>query len=140
MDANEKSTKSIETVRPEGPEIKAYHIYRDGARDLRFCGQILGEGSYGTGGNSGYQCDWNRGVDVRIYRTVRGKYVMKVYRWSQWQGEGESHDAEVCDNVQALYVALCRDDGKMPPASKEAWEAAARHDEAIRVIECEEVE
>jgi hypothetical protein len=64
-----------------------YRIGRDGDRDLTFTGKLIGTGKGGSGGTSGYPCDWNRGVTVRIYRTTGGKYVVAWDHWSQWQGE-----------------------------------------------------
>ncbi|NOX54289.1 MAG: hypothetical protein GXP27_07570 [Planctomycetes bacterium] len=66
-----------------------YTVRRDGDRDLEFTGVELGSGSMGTGGTSGYACDFDRGTEVSIYRTTGGRYVAAVRQWSRWEGEHE---------------------------------------------------
>ena len=122
-------------------DIKTWRIPRDGDRDLRFRGVLLGEGEHGTGGTSGYKCDWTRGVSVRIYRTDGGKYVHRVKWWSLWQGEGEKWEVRVYASPRALLDGMMQsDDGELRPADKEAWEAACNKDEALSALECEEIE
>lgn len=100
-------------------------LVRDGDLDLRFRGWRLGAGEHGTGGNSGYSCDWTRGITVEIYITEGGNLIGHLRRWSKWQGEGGSHDCEVFSGFEEL-VAWLREDagGYLGPASKEALEQA----------------
>jgi len=87
-------------------EPKNYRIRRDGDRDLSFKGWKIGSGEHGTGGTSGYEKDWNRGVEVKIYLTVSGRFVVKIYHWTCWQGESPSHQATVCSSLEAVYDYL----------------------------------
>lgn len=121
-------------------DTERYRIERDGDRDLEFTGSLLGEGSHGTGGNSGYSCDWNRGTTVRIYRTEGGHYICAVRQWSQWQGEGELNRASVCSTAEEVLAWLTDDcGGDLGRASKEAWEKAGKVNDGISDLEVEEV-
>jgi hypothetical protein len=62
-------------------------LNRDNDIPLTFVGELIGEGESGTGGNSGYRCDWNRGTKIAIYKTEGDNYVVHTHHWSCWQGE-----------------------------------------------------
>lgn len=110
---------------PDG-DPQEFRVLRDGDRDLRFTGWLLGEGEHGTGGNSGFRKDWTRGIVVQIYLTTGRRIVVGARRWSRWQGEGEIHTAEACRTASEALSWLEADsrDGRLGPASKAAWEAA----------------
>ncbi len=116
--------------RPQGTEnLNATHehrIERDGGRDLTFKGWLIGEGSHGTGGNSGYESDWTRGVKVYVYLTTGGNLVTAAERWSRWQGEGGICTAASHKSPSQALAWLKGDSSKgtLGPASKEAWENA----------------
>lgn len=137
--AHREHPDPIETA-PETIEWSEYRIPRDGDRDLSFEGKLLGEGSHGTGGNSGFVKDWTRGTDVEIYRTKGGSYVVSVRQWSRWQGEGEVNRAAICKSPSEVLNWLTDDcGGTLGPASKEAWDAAAGADQGIAAMGYEEV-
>jgi hypothetical protein len=118
----------------------AHRITRDGERDLGFTGRVVGAGTCGTGGSSGYACDWNRGTDVNIYLTVGGRIVTAVHQWSMWQGERDSYRAAVHDTPAAALVWLVEDaGGELGPASKEAWEEACSEAPELAGQDVEEV-
>jgi hypothetical protein len=124
---------------------KVYTVRRDGDRPLRFHGMLLGEGEHGTGGTSGYKCDWNRGVRVRIYRRKAGGYVVTWAHWSQWQGERGQRRAEVCATPEGVLIAL-RDGevtggtGELRAAELEALEDAATRDDGLSAIAVEDLD
>ncbi len=121
--------------------VKTYTVRRDGDRDLEFSGVLLGEGRNGSGGTSGYSCDWNRGTDVSIYRTVSGRYVVSVHQWSAWQGETDLHRAAACDGPEDVLSWLVDDcGGQLGRASKEALEAAATNDEGLAGVLTERID
>ncbi len=103
-------------------EPETWHKEREGHRDLCFKGWKLGVGENGSGGNSGYRCDWTRGVRVGIYLTVGGKFVLCRNYWSNWQGETSHREAAIYDSVQALYDGLTDDENRLQTAEKEAFE------------------
>lgn len=102
-------------------------VIRDGDRDLRFRGWRVGKGTTGSGGSSGYACDWNRGTRIRIWITTGGRIVTGAEQWSCWQGEGETHRAAAHKTPEAALAWLTEDSytgDHLGPASKEAWEDA----------------
>jgi hypothetical protein len=128
----------------EGCE-KVYQVHRDGDRPLRFRGVLLGEGEHGTGGTSGYKCDWNRGVKVRIYRRKAGGYVVTWAHWSQWQGERGQRHAEVCATPEGVLIALRGGEstggkGELRPAEAAALADAAESDDGLATIAVEDLD
>jgi hypothetical protein len=135
----DEQTKTSETT-PEN-QIKRYTIKRDGDRPLSFRGQRIGEGNHGSGGSSGYECDWNRGVRVRIYRRAVGGYVVTWYHWSQWQGEGSSLRATICATAGDVVTALRDDeDGAIRQAEAEALADAAKVDDGLAAVSVEDLD
>ncbi len=96
---------------------------RTAGRDVRFRGWEIAEGRHGSGGSSGYDCDWNRGVVVTLYLSVAGQWVIHRDYWSQWQGESGRQEAEICCDPTSLLRAL-EQEGELRPAEKAAWENA----------------
>jgi hypothetical protein len=90
----------------DGPHKKI--IKRDGDRDLAFTGWLIGLGKHGTGG-SGYECDWTQGTETGIYLTTGGNLVVRIHRWSRWQGVGERNDAVIVRSADALLRYLRED-------------------------------
>lgn len=134
-----ETTETTKTPTPESP-VKRWTIPRDGNRPLVFRGTRIGEGEHGSGGSSGYECDWNRGCKVRIYRRAVGGYVVTRYYWSQWQGEGAAHDATICADAAAVLAALRDDDGAIRRAEAEALADAAGSDEALAAVSVEDLD
>lgn len=124
-------------------EIKRWTIQRDGDRPLRFKGERIGEGEHGTGGNSGYRCDWNRGVKVHIYRREAGGYVVVRNYWSHWQGEDGRTEAVVCDTPASVLNALTDPDAAegsvLRKAEADALADAALSDEGIAGVAVEDI-
>lgn len=120
-------------------EVHAHRIVRDGDRDISFRGWLLGEGESGSGGTSGYRCDWTRGVTVKIYLTTGGNYVVSKSFWSRWQGEGESFEGGIYRSGEALLEAL-KTDGALRKAEKEAWEEACVDWAPLAALEAESVD
>ena len=127
-------------TRPAESPIKRYTIKRDGDRPLSFRGERIGEGNHGSGGTSGYKCDWNRGVCVRIYRRVVGGYVVTWYGWSCWQGEGSSYRATICATAADVVAALRDEDGTIRRAEAEALADAAGSDDALDAVSVEDLD
>lgn len=123
---------SNEAKRPQGTEDwsepEAQLVRRSDDRDIRFNGWKLGGGSEGTGGSSGYACDWNRGTRIRLYLTEAGAVIIGRYSWSHWQGESDHYSAEVilpsAELGSLVLAALRGEDGRLGEAAKEAWESA----------------
>ncbi len=132
-------TKDTAAVEADS-KVKRWTLERDGDRPLRFRGEQLGEGESGSGGTSGYRCDWNRGVKVTIFRLASGGYVLRRFFWSQWQGEQDRAEATVCPTAAALLEALRDDGGELRRAEAEALDDAAGADEGIAAVAVEDLD
>ena len=117
-----------------------FTIRRDGDKDLTFNGLRLGSGSDHES-NGSQDSRWS---EIDIYRTDSGKYVVaQVYR-TQWQGESESHHAEVCESAAEVLGLLELEEDEEGPGgisnmAKEALEAAAENDSAFAGLTTEAV-
>lgn len=131
-------TKAKEAKATDSP-IKRWTLERDGDRPLRFRGEKIGEGESGSGGTSGYKCDWTRGVRVSIYRTTGGNYVVRRNYWSCWQGEGARLSAALCRSPVEVLEALRDDDGAIRTAEAEALDEAS-DDPGIATVAVEQVD
>jgi hypothetical protein len=105
-------------------EAKPHRIDRDNARALLFRGWQVATGESGSGGNSGFRCDWTRGVNVTVYLTTGGNWIVARRYWSNWQGESARDEVDrVGGSINDLEAALVDgEDGCFRPAEKEAWE------------------
>lgn len=113
-------------------------VKRDGAKDLAFVGELIGEASHGGPGE--YVSDWQRGTEVSLYLTREGRLVTAVRQWTIWQEEADAHRAAVHDTPQAAYDWLVRDcGGTLGHASKECWEEACKHCGLLAGLDVEEV-
>ena len=118
---------------------KRFKVSRDGDKDLSFTGVLISSSS-----DFEYQGPQNsRWSEIRIYRTDSGKYVVaQVYR-TQWQGEEDSHRADVCESAAAVLELLSWEDedgnSGISNMAKGALEAAAENDSAFEGITLEEV-
>ena len=121
-------------------QAKRYTLTRDGDRDLTFTGWRVGEGEHGSGGTSGYECDWNRGVKVRIYLTRGGRAVVSRRHWARGQGAGESHEADLYDSAEALLTGLRDEDGRLRAAEKIAWDDACGNVAGLEIAKHEVIE
>jgi hypothetical protein len=104
-----------------------WRVYRDGDRDYQFKGWKVGQGETGSGGTSGYKCDWNRGTKIRIWITTGGRIITGAECWSHWQGAETQHRAAAHKTADEALEWLRRDSytgDHLGPASKEAWEQA----------------
>lgn len=138
-DETTTTTTTATTPKTQSP-IKRWTIQRDGNRPLCFIGERIGEGEHGSGGTSGYPCDWSRGCTVRIYRRKAGGYVVTRYYWSQWQGERGSREAAVCATPAAVLEALRDDEGAIRKAEAEALADAAGSDDGLKAVSVEDLD
>ena len=120
-------------------ESKRFKVYRDGNKDLAFTGVKIGSGS-----DHEHQGPQNsRWSEIDIYRTDSGKYVVSQVFRTQWQGEENSHRADVCESAAAVLELLSWEDedgnSGISNMAKEALEAAAENDTALEGITLEEV-
>lgn len=106
-------------------EPHKFQLPRDGKVDLLFRGWELAEGKDGSGGTSGYACDWTRGVKVDVFLTYKGMLVLWRDYWTRWQGEKGSSQAWICETPEDLAFALRDDEGTIRPAELEALQHIA---------------
>lgn len=122
-------------------EPQEYILERTHNRDLRFIGWLLGKGAHGkdvtvTDPRSGIRTAGWKGIEVSIYVTVTGKYV--VY-YDRFNAGDVKKDTEVCEDAQDLLTVLESGGKAMPPASKQAWSEAVKKVPQLQPLEYEEV-
>ena len=77
-------------------------LKRTGLRPLSFTGELVtgfetspdrAAGSYWSGATG-------RWYEVNLYRTAKGRYVVQVSHYTQWQGEQDEYLARVFDSLE----------------------------------------
>ena len=82
--------------------VQEYRLRRDGLPPLTFQGEMVLERSN----------RWVSGREktrwhvVRVYRTLRGRWVLEVVYRTLWQGELDSHQVRVLDDLEGLRQAV----------------------------------
>ncbi|MHB1325666.1 MAG: hypothetical protein ACYC0L_05590 [Thermoleophilia bacterium] len=78
-----------------------------------------------------------------FYRTDSGRYVVTQIFRTRWQGEEDSHRADVCESAAAVQQLLSWEDEEgnsgLSNLAKEALEAAAQNDTAFEGLTLEEL-
>lgn len=110
-------------------ETKKYLLKRTGNVPLSFEGELL----------SSQEGPWHRGrehrrfFDLRVYRTMGGKYIAERNFRTSWTGESESHSVEVFSDLDKVgdFFRLWRPDYQsLPhvgyPSGKQFQEKQAR--------------
>ena len=79
-------------------------VERDGQPDLRFTGEKIGSTSNSPdNGHPDFSGSTGRWTVLRLYRTDGGKYVCERIQRTQWQGEQDVAEAEVCDTLDGVF-------------------------------------
>lgn len=78
--------------------METFTLTRDGGKDVRFSGEMLGEASSHAGRGE----EQNRWAEIRLYRTGGGKYVCEQVGRTQTPGEHDRHTVVVCDTVEEV--------------------------------------
>lgn len=113
-------------------------VTRDGQPPIRFTGEELANAS-----NYSHQGpNQNRWTVVTIWKTKGGKYVARVVRRTQWQGESDRYSATSAATPEEIIKWLQGDDDatSLGSVSQEAVEDAAKQDPAFAAAWVEEVE
>lgn len=101
---------------------KTYIIKRDGQLPLRFKGILIVETA--NRHHSGDRA--NRWLELTLYRTDSGKWVIAAVRRTCWDGERDRHGACVCISAQGVVDWLRSDgDGTIGDLSNELLKRAA---------------
>lgn len=78
----------------------------DGARDVRFTGELLASTSSSANNASSYYSGApGRWTTLNLYKTKGGKFVCQSVGHTQWQGEHTRHKTQVCE-TEADVVAF----------------------------------
>ena len=120
-------------------EYKTITLERDGDRPLRGMLALLGEGKSGSGGNSGYSCDWTRGVNIEIYCRQSGGYAVSRHFWSRWQGESDRYEAWTADTPEAGLESLYGQERVLRDAERAAWDQACKQNPELQPLAYEEI-
>lgn len=79
--------------------MKKYTIQNDGEKNIRFTGEEIASASTSPDtARSDYSGSTGRWQVLTLYKTQGGKFVCQRMNGTQWQGERDSYEAEVCDN------------------------------------------
>ena len=79
-----------------------HKLTRDGNIPLAFRGSLVAEaGDKWHGGK-----ERNRWIDLRLYRTRAGAYVVERVLRTMWQGEQDVHEAVVCESAEVVVEAI----------------------------------
>lgn len=105
------------------------HVVIDGARELRFNGELLASS---TSEASGKQ----RWAEFALYRTTSGRYVLAGAGRSTMPGEVDKRWAQVSDDAHAIIERLTMYDNNearyIPSVAQKLLARAALVDEGIR--------
>lgn len=105
------------------------HVVFDGEREIRFRGVLLGE-------SSSHQSGKTRWIELSIYRTTGGNYIVAGVGRSTVPGETTRCWAHVCESAQGALESLYMYDGDqvryLTRTAKEAITTAMADDAALR--------
>lgn len=106
-------------------------VVRDDARELHFSGVKLSDVSSRTGAKQ-------RWIELRLYRTVGGNYVVERVGCSKVAGEVSFFFAQTCETPRAVLETLyARDnDGAwfLSNVARDLLSEAGEHDAAVREV------
>lgn len=101
---------------------------RDGARKLSFAGVLLGDASSHEPGK-------DRWIELRIYRTTGGRYVVERIGKTHVRGERDRFWAQVSSTAEGVIECLYLEDGDgvayLTNVAKDVLTAAASNDRAL---------
>lgn len=101
-------------------------VAHDGDRALKFNGTLIGSAT----SDDGHKQRW---MDMCIYRTEAGSYIIEKIGRSRIAGEENRHSAQVCESaegaVESLYQYDDQDVRYMTRVTREAAAAAALVDD-----------
>ena len=103
-------------------EPKSYRITRDGDRDIRCKGWLIGSGNTRDPERSS-----TRWTEVDIYLTTGGNLITQRTHHTQWQGESDTYTPAIHSEPADALEWLKEDGGGyLGAASKEAWDEACK--------------
>ncbi len=89
------------------PTLKLYTLRRDDMPPLRFRGEVVDEASTHTHQTT-------RWVEVTVYRTQGGRYILRIRHRTQWQGESDTLRAWSLSRPADIRDHLREDLGYIP--------------------------
>lgn len=111
--------------------VKKHTLKTNGNEDLVFQGELLGGA---TARPSGCQ-ERTRWMEIDIYRTDKGSYVVAISNQTLWQGEDKVF---LCEKPEEVKAALGIDnqgmEENMLKAAKKALEEASAKDEGLKKL------
>jgi len=91
------------------PTLKLYTLRRDDLPPLRFRGEVIDESDTFNPVDSS-----TRWVEVTVYRTAGGRYILRVAHRTQWQGESDTLRAWSLSRPSDIRDHLREDLGHIP--------------------------
>ena len=91
-------------------ETKTYTLRRDGARDLRFTGELIASAS-----SWHHQGPRNtRWTELRLYLLDDGRHVLETVGRTLWEGETDRYRADVAGaDPEAVIETVEHEDGRL---------------------------
>lgn len=82
-------------------------VRRSGERPLHFQGELLWSGETSLESASpDYSGSAGRAEKAKVYHTASDKYVVAIHYITQWQGEHDTNEAAVFDNLKGAVDYL----------------------------------
>lgn len=88
----------------EGQDMEKITISRDNEPSLRFSGELVASTSSSADKamGSSYSGQAGRWTELKLYKTVGGKYVCQSVGRTCWEGERDRYSAAVCDDIAGV--------------------------------------
>lgn len=141
------TTDATKPIAPLDPQLVAHLgqpqtriVVRSDGRDLEVVGWEIGVGRIGVG--SADPSTWQRGTDVEIFLTAKGRLITTRNSWTRTpQGRSDSQTSQFHETPAAALQWLVDDGkGKLGPASKAAWVQACRTFAPMAGLEFERID
>lgn len=88
----------------EDEEMETFEVQRDNDANLKFSGELIASraSSPDQAFHSNYSGSVGRWTEFRLYKTVKGKYICSSIYRTQWEGERDKYNGEVCETTDSV--------------------------------------
>ena len=97
----------VGTVKIGEIEMEEFLVVRDNSPDLRFAGERIAYAAASTEEDLDINpSNDSRWIEISVYATQAGQYIVSHEHFSRWQNERNKHFAAVCDDKNAIVDQL----------------------------------
>jgi len=83
--------------------MQSFIVKRDGARDIKFSGELIAEvSSTSNNASSSYSGSTGRWTELALYRSQAGKFICQSIGRTQWDGEHDRHSGAICADMNCV--------------------------------------